>query len=430
MRGWLGSLQQKYILNKQWIWRMIDDASRRLKLKPRTIVRGIIRGLKPLPGLLMEVRGQDFLSALLDPNNKTTQIPREAISRTQFTKCPTDNVGKPVNSILGTVGEGVSATAPPTITGDVADGFFLNGGVEPHLGYGTLTGSLAAPPTSPTVVAGSGGSGSLPASAPNSQWGAMVTAVDVNGVETDPVPFYSDINFSNGAGSFTGTPVPFATVDGTKKITVSWTASAGASKYRVYYGYYYYGFRPDLNGRYVEVNAPTVSVDILTENDGNLITFNQSWYYAVSAQMADGETALSSPVAFGAAWTHRRPIRLEWNPVVGATGYNVYRKGAGGGWDHQWSTPNTFFEDDLRHRRYDHRRPPRCRVRFRSLTSGRRPTSPGSSGTRSGVRAPGRGDPRGLSDGTVVDAGHYGDDPRAGQGGTPPISSHTGHRRS
>jgi hypothetical protein len=343
-RGWLGNLTQKNVLNKQVIIRMIDDASRRLELRPRILFRGIIRGFKPKGPLLWEWRAQDFLASLLGSANLQKQIPQEAITRAQFAAAPPEAIGKPVPIIYGEVADGVSSTLPPVINGVASEGFGKDGGIYPILGFGNLTADCSAP-SNVTVTAGAGGSGSLPLTY-NNQWGAMVTAVDASGNETDASPFHSFVDYGGTRGGFTGSPVPFDTIDGTQAIDVAWTAATGSvSKYRVYFGYWYYGFRP---ARYVEVTAPTTSVSILTENDGSPILNNQFWYYTVSAVVADGETAMATPEAFGGVF-YRRPIRMDWDAVSGATAYIVRRRGAGGTWDREWTVPGTqtYFDDDL-----------------------------------------------------------------------------------
>jgi hypothetical protein len=347
IRGWLSNAFQKYLVNRNVIVRMIDDASRRLFVTPRTLFRGVVRGFKPRGPLHFEFRAQDFMASLFGPANAKKQIPQEAIGRPQFPTCPPEAIGKPVPIIYGQVGDGVSSTAPPVLTGTPSRGFYDDGGGSLVAGFGDLT-STAAIPTAPSITAGAGGSGTLGVT--GAYWdnvvGVMVTAVDASGNETDPVPFYSDGPNGGSRGSFAnGFPLPTDTIDGTKKVTVSWTGSAGAAKYRVYIGTYYYGFRPTLMK---EVTAPTTTVDFTSDSDGTPTGFSFFGWYAVSALDASGnETALSQEI-FGIVRTHRREIRVEWLAVAGATGYRVYRRGVGT-WDRRWDVPSTdtFFDDDL-----------------------------------------------------------------------------------
>lgn len=346
IRGWMGNQFQQYIQNRQVITRMIDDASRRLFVTPRTLMRGIIRGYKPIGPLHYQFRAQDFLTSLFGPANLQKQIPQEAISRAQFPSCPTESLHKPVPYLFGNLSNSISSTVPPTLTGTPSTGFYDDGGGALVAGFGSLT-SLAAVPTGVSTVAGAGGSGTLGTTVDyyNAEVGAMVTAVDANGDETDPEPFYSDGPHGGSRGSFANAgTITAATIDGTKKVTVSWTAAANAVKYRVYIGYYYFGFRPTLMK---EVTAPTVSVDFTSDTDGNSPSFTQFWWYAVSAVMPDGETGLSQQI-FSMVRTHRRPTLIEWNAVPSATAYRIYRRGIGD-WDRKWevAAPATSFEDDL-----------------------------------------------------------------------------------
>lgn len=344
-RGWMANPFQRFIQNRQVILRMISDASRRLFLTPRTLVRGVIRGFKPRGPKHFEYRAQDFVTSLFGPANLQKQIPQEAIARAQFPRCPTDAVGKPVPILFGKLSNDLSASAPPVLTGTAARGAYDDGGGALVAGFGDLV-SAASIPTNPTVTAGANGSGTLSAAIWNAQWGAMVTAVDAAGVETDPVPFYSDGPNGGSRGSFAnGFPLPYATVNGTQKVTVAWNASALAAKYRVYLGYYYYGFRPVV---WKEVVAPTVTVDFTAETDGTLASFFQQWTYSVSAVLPDGETGLSQEV-YGIVRTHRRKIRVQWLAVATATAYRIRRKGATGDWDRQWevAAPTLLFDDDL-----------------------------------------------------------------------------------
>jgi hypothetical protein len=353
IRGWLGRIQQKYLLNRQVVLRMIDDASRRLQLIPRVLARGIVRAYKPRGPLHFEFRMKDFVSQLFGSTNNAKQVPPEAISRAQFPACPVEAIGKAVPIIFGQLSNSLSQSAAPGLTGTPSRGA-VSDGVNWGMGFGDLESDAAIP----TGVILSKGVGTLSTDVPNGQYGVMVTAIDASGRETDPVPFYSDgPGEGRGSFAFAGT-VPNETPNGSESIQVSWSAAAGAAKYRVYLGWYYYGFRPT---QFIEVTAPTTSCEFTANppwqdpiTSGNItpgaqqIQFTQFWYYAVSAVLPDGETGLSA-TAFGIARTHRRELRLEWLPVTDATSYKIYRRGAAGTWDRYWEVPatQTFFDDDL-----------------------------------------------------------------------------------
>jgi hypothetical protein len=354
IRGWLGRIQQKYLLNRQIVLRMIDDASRRLQLIPRTLARGIVRSYKPRGPLHFEFRAKDFVASLFGSANSAKQIPQEAVSRAQFPGCPVEAIGKPVPIIFGQLSNSLSQSAAPVLTGTSSRGA-VSDGVNWGMGFGDLESDAAIPTGVMLTLAGGG---TLSTDVPNGQYGVVVTAIDASGRETDPVPFYFDgPGEGRGSFAFAGT-VPNVTPNGSEKIQVSWSAAAGAAKYRVYLGWYYYGYRPT---QFIEVTAPTTSCEFTANppwqdniTTGNItpgaqqIQFTQFWYYAVSAVLPDGETGLSA-TAFGITRTHRRELRLEWLPVTDATSYKVYRRGAAGTWDRYWEVPatQTHFDDDL-----------------------------------------------------------------------------------
>jgi len=464
IRGWLGSVALKHVLNKQVIIRMIDDASRRLLYTPRTIFRGIVRGFKPRGGLLWEWRAQDFLSSLFGSANLQKQIPQEAISRDQFPSCPTDAIGKPVPIVFGEVSDDVSGTNAPAITGTPSRGAFAWTATDWKAGFGDLTSSAARPtglglslaagaaPSAPSglsaTVVGTPGSrtvryavsaanasgesaktsdvvvsnapdvmngsnyvqlswtagggatahvvygrnetdtyldymtsgetsyrddgddiekggspvvAGISADVPNGTYGVIVTAVDAGGNESDPDAFYWDASAQPGSFADAGT-VQTCAPNGSQKIQASWSAAAGAAKYRVYLGWYY---NKAEWTQMIEVTAPTTSCEftanppwqtpVTTSNitpGANLITFDQRVAYAVSAILPDGITALSAGVAYGRSNPYRREVRVEWQAVTGATGYYVYRKmqGGDGTWDRRWlvaSGANSFDDDFL-----------------------------------------------------------------------------------
>lgn len=347
-RGLLAADGTRMMLNDAVVIRMIADASRRALALARTIVRGFIRSYKPGPRLTFQFTAADWLLRII-----TTDIPQRRLSRTYFPDLPTDAIDKPEPIIYGEMSDEGSATAPPVLTGDAARGAFLDS--EWVCGYGNLT-SGAAVPTNPTATVAAGGALSL--DVPNSEYGVMITAVDGNGLESDPVPFFTGVSGGGGRGSFPVT-VPHDTVSaGTQTINVAWTASAGAVKYRVYFGWYYYGFRPT---QMIEVNAPAVAcaftanpewtaaltVDNITPG-ATLIGWSTIGYYAVTAIAVDGETAMSATCA-EVTRGYRRPVRVQWLAAAGALSYRVYRRppGSPDGWDRMWTVPaGTLLLDD------------------------------------------------------------------------------------
>jgi hypothetical protein len=353
VRALLGGRHTKFMMNRQCVIRMISDADRRLFRIPRIVARGVVRGYKPLSPLHFQFRAEDFLSSKFGLGDQEKQITQRKVSRADFQDCPTDAIDKPVPIIYGDFTFGSTLTTVPIITGDSARGAYSDEGYW-AAGWGNLT-SAADPVTGVTFTAAAGGA--LSADVPNAEYGGFVTAVDASGNESDPVPFFTNQPGGGSRGSFPST-VPKATVDGTQKITVAWTGSAGADKYRIYLGWYYYGFRAT---QFIEQDAADPTTCEFTDNppwltpvDSSNITagastilFSQFWYYAVSAVGGDGSETSLSPEVFGYTNGYRRPPRIEWLPVTGAATYRVYRRGAGGTWDRMWETTDEFFEDDL-----------------------------------------------------------------------------------
>lgn len=358
MRGRLAGPTSKFLENSLVVARMISDANRRLLLTPRTVGIGLVRGWKQTSPLQFVFTCEDYLALYTGLGSQEKQIPKRRITREDFTDCPQDVLGKPVQWVYGRMSDEASTTAPPVLTGVTSEGGYVNEGYW-AAGFGPLT-SLASPVTGVTATTAAGGSLSLDVY--NAEYGVIVTAVDSNGDESDPVPFFT--NYPGiGRGSFDAA-VPHDTVtSGNQTLNVSWTGSAGAVKYRVYLGFYYYGMRFT---QFIEVNHPTTScsftanppatqaptVDNITPG-ANLVQFGQFWWWAVTAVMADGETGLSAEV-LGRSGPYRRPQRIRWEAVTGALEYRVYRRGAGGTgnsgtWDRRWtvSAAQTYFDDDL-----------------------------------------------------------------------------------
>lgn len=366
IRGLMSGSSTKYgSVNRNLTIRMISDRDRRLQLTPRTIARGVTKQIVPLSGLGARFEAIDFVTSKFAGTNTKKQIPQR-LWGVDFPSAPIDTRKLAAPIIYGEVSDEASATPPPIPDTLTAEGSYVWGGYY-TAGYGPLT-STAGVPTN--IVLGVSAGGTLDVDVPNSEYGVWVTAVDAAGAETDPHIFYPG-GPGDGRGSFAFGPIPAVSVDGTQKIDVSWTASANAVKYRVYLAWWYYGARWQ---QYIEVSAPTVTCSFTagpnwsTPATASNITpgaslphFSQFWYYAILALMADGLTAVSQTI-FGSSGPYRRPIRLRWLAVVGATEYRIVRRGAGGGdggdgegggdgdgWTRQWTVPSAqlYFDDDL-----------------------------------------------------------------------------------
>ena len=353
IRGKLASQVTKWFMNRFVTLRMISDEGRRAGRVPRTIAIGYLRDYAPISPLQFSITCEDYLALFVGLGQNEKQIPKRTISKADFPSCPNEVVGKAVPIIYGRMtDEATSGITTPVITGTPSRGAILNDPAYPLAGYGDLPLGLADRPTNVVVSATAGGSLSL--DVPNSEYGAIVTAVDANGVETDPCTFYYN-GYNGGRGRFSDGPMAYAEVTaGNQTIHVSWDPAAGAAKYRVYLAWYYYGARFNqclevvgtscdftAGGGWMETGAATTP--------GNIgVTFGAMWWYAVTAVAADGSESAKSTTVFGASGPFRRHVRIEWAAVAGAVAYRVYRRSVTTSWDRRWdvSAAATYFDDD------------------------------------------------------------------------------------
>jgi hypothetical protein len=274
---------------------------------------------------------EDALAVLAGLGQNERRVPTRLISRVDFPTAPDTSVDKPVPIPYGELRNTLSATAPPVLTGSAVYGAKNIDGVW-ALGFGARP-SSATPPTAITLTAAA--SGTLSADVPDSTYGVIVTAVDANGIESDPKPYYTNQLAGSGRGTF-DTGVETVTVNGSQKIQVSWSGGSGAVTYRCYLAYYYYGAQftqvIETASTSCEFTAgPAWTEEVTPDNitpAADPSTFVQVWEYAVSAVMADGETAISSR-AIGRSSPYARALKVEWLAVSGATGYRVYKRGPG-----------------------------------------------------------------------------------------------------
>lgn len=347
-----GNASRYGMVNRNLTVRMISDAGRRALLIPRTIARGLLNKVVPLPELKARFEAVDFVTSQFSGANTDKLVPQRLLGP-DFLGAPLESTKLAAPLIYGQVSDEASASQPPVLTGDPALGGFVDIGGNWSAGYGPLT-SSAAPVTGVNASAAAGGT--LSEDVPNSEYGVIVTAVDSIGRESNATPYiYAGVY--DGRGSFATGPITGVSVDGTKKIQVSWNASVGASKYRVYLSWFYYGARWT---QYIEVTAPTTSCeftanpawqDAVTPSNitpgANTIPFGQFYWYVVMARMSDGLTGISQTV-FGSSGPYRRPLRVQWLAVAGAIEYIVARRGVGD-FDRQWTVGagQLYFDDDL-----------------------------------------------------------------------------------
>lgn len=352
IRGLMSGAATKYgFANRNVVVRMISDAGRRLLEIPRTIARGVTKQVVPLSSLQARFEMVDFVTSKFAGTNTNKQIPQR-LWGPDFLGSPIEARKLAVPIIYGVASDEASATPPPIPDVLTSEGSYVWGGYY-TAGNGPMT-STAAVPTGVNAVAAAGGT--LSEDVPNSEYGVWVTAVDASGNETDPHIFYTG-GPGDGRGSFAFGPIPGIPVDGTQKIQVSWNASAGAAKYRIYLAWWYFGARWQ---QWLEVTAPTTSCEFTAGPNwstaqtlanitpgANPPLFQFFSWYAVMAVMPDGATAISQ-VIFGTSGPFLRPVRLRWLAVAGALEYLVVRRGLGT-YDRQWTVPNSrlYFDDDL-----------------------------------------------------------------------------------
>jgi hypothetical protein len=186
----------KFFVNRPAVVRMIDDPSRRQQLVPRTVMRGLISGYKPQPGLQFSMAAQDALTRKFTQSQGGVEIPKRTIGTTDFPGVSADFVSLPVPIIYGEVSDKNEVTT--TVSGPGADdppGWPRRALTKPTNLVGTPFGSHSASVTRRYAVTAqnfvySGGYPSPPYAAPG--WSPAdhrgetdATFVDVPGCPTD-----------------------------------------------------------------------------------------------------------------------------------------------------------------------------------------------------------------------------------------------------
>lgn len=287
-------------------------------------------------------QAEDYFSKFTGVQGNEILVPKGVIDPADFADSPTDKRGLPIPIVYGDRSRTLSATGSPTWVADATRGIVYAGGWG--LGKGDLV-SAATPPTVVTPVESAGGTLML-GDVPGSTYYFCVTAIDASNAESNPFPFLPS------AG------VPCTITASSRKITVTWSGATGATKYRCYLGMAYFGVRWQ---QFIETAGTSAVFDAQPPFPGTLTSpTNVSTgasnaivtdidVYAVSAVMADGETALSAEATYVSEFGVHRPSFLSWTPVAGATAYRIYKRHPVGSYLWRFEIPagTTTFQDDL-----------------------------------------------------------------------------------
>jgi fibronectin type 3 domain-containing protein len=197
---------------------------------------------------------------------------------------------------------------------------------------------------------------------PYAQVGAPTTTNFSDAGLTNGTAYYYVVSAVNSAGEsansseVSATPVPppppaaptgLTAIAGNQQVSLSWTASSGATSYHVKRS-------TASGGPYTQVGAPTTTSFTDTGLANGTI-----YYYVVSALNASGESANSSqasatptlppppsaPTGVGAAAGNQQ-VSVSWTASSGATSYHVKRSTTSGGPYTQVGAPTTISFTD------------------------------------------------------------------------------------
>jgi fibronectin type 3 domain-containing protein len=152
---------------------------------------------------------------------------------------------------------------------------------------------------------------------------------------------------TTGGGSPPPTPTGLSATAGNAQVSLSWTASSGATSYNVK--------RATVNGGpYTTVASPTT-----TSYTDTGLNNGTTYYYVVSAVNGSGDSANSSqvsatptagsppPIPTGlTATAGNAQVALSWNASTGATSYNIKRSNTSGGPFTTIASPTTTSHTD------------------------------------------------------------------------------------
>ena len=130
-----------------------------------------------------------------------------------------------------------------------------------------------------------------------------------------------------GGGTAPAAPTGLTATAGNAQVTLGWTASAGATSYNIYRG--------TATGTETLIKTGVTTTSFTDTG----LTNGTTYFYKVTAVNAVGESAKSNEASVTPSATGGAPaaptgltatpssgqVALSWNPVAGATSYNVYR---------------------------------------------------------------------------------------------------------
>lgn len=234
----------------------------------------------------------------------------------------------PLLALAGCGSNESSATAPGQPAG-------LTAGAT--TGQATLNWSAVSGATSYNIYYGTA-SGVTKVTASNSVSGVTGTTDTISGL-LNGTTYYFIVTALNGNGeSIASTEVsatPLAKPQGITvtagdgQVIVAWSAAAGATSYKIYYG----------TAAGVTIGTGTVFANGVTPQTITGLTNGTTYYFVVTAVNSSGESGISSeksatpavapqpppnPTGVAVTSTVAGQATVSWSLVVGATGYNVY----------------------------------------------------------------------------------------------------------
>ena len=269
---------------------------------------------------------QCYLKNLAGPTFADTNVVSGTAYYYRVYAVDTDGEGSASNTIVATPG-GYAPIAPTGLDAYGNNGYvsLYSGGSTGATSYNVYRGTTPGGEGASPYVTGVGASYNDFGVVNGTTYYYKMSAVDGNG----------ESGLSKEAVATPGStqlPAPtLALTPGSAQVTARWSAVSGATGYNLY--------RSTDNSNFTEIKS---NVSVTTAADTGL-TNGVTYYYEVAAVSAGGEGAVSAhaaatpgaamlPVPTGVrAFNRSNRVDVQWNPVAGATSYNVYRSTTAGG---------------------------------------------------------------------------------------------------